>query len=718
MYPLSSSLSVLESTTNLLSGDHTSDRARFQLDVVLEHVVLSHKVALTDKQLRIIVQRDNKRIQSDASGWRNERADFQQVVGLQSTLTRLAPNGSSKTSQPAYESKVYQFLIQALPSQSQVASFELDIALFVNQTATVKLTPVSGLDARASLTLSVRCNAVKSKIVEATGAMGVRTPSCRSSILQPNGNNATAPGARSSNNTSYTGGNSFKRELSRGGQSSMHRRSSGPVRSSNLTDTSSLVHGQQQLDSASEYAEDLAQENETLVKKVAELEKQNLRLEEAVIAANATIDLMRRELDELRLREAGETTRGLQLKAWNLALVQEFEILRLQQHQIAAGAPVTLVNDDLLRRIECLTKEAYETPDSLYSDLDEPVTEPDLSDLDDDASSSDEDSNFNFDPAAPSDVEDSQVVESAVTKTTNALIEDLRQLLARNQRLVQDTQLLIYAASDTPVLPAAAPSVMPDLSANIDIHSQRKHTQELETQNRFLQAMTKQQLKERATFDVLQRERAEVAQMAAEEARMWQVRHDELFRTVVVVPPPPGPVAPPPPPPAAPPSPHNVSTPVAEAAKRRSAATANELTKHVQMLKQENLALKYKNTTLESYQEKYEECEKQRKRLEVRLMAQTNIGDVPRQRAMTIRSNGGDDGEDSDVFQLTVQRAAALDMQLNVLKELSRTQAMRIATMNDEHVKMRLDFAHHVDVMKTRVVQLEAAAARPPAAIA
>ncbi|RHY27868.1 hypothetical protein DYB32_006472 [Aphanomyces invadans] len=502
---------------------------------VLEHVVLSHKVALTDKQLRIIVQRDNKRIQSDASGWRNERADFQQVVGLQSTLTRLAPNGSSKTSQPAYESK----------------------------------------------------------------------------------------------------------------------------------------HGQQQLDSASEYAEDLAQENETLVKKVAELEKQNLRLEEAVIAANATIDLMRRELDELRLREAGETTRGLQLKAWNLALVQEFEILRLQQHQIAAGAPVTLVNDDLLRRIECLTKEAYETPDSLYSDLDEPVTEPDLSDLDDDASSSDEDSNFNFDPAAPSDVEDSQVVESAVTKTTNALIEDLRQLLARNQRLVQDTQLLIYAASDTPVLPAAAPSVMPDLSANIDIHSQRKHTQELETQNRFLQAMTKQQLKERATFDVLQRERAEVAQMAAEEARMWQVRHDELFRTVVVVPPPP-----------------------------------------------ENLALKYKNTTLESYQEKYEECEKQRKRLEVRLMAQTNIGDVPRQRAMTIRSNGGDDGEDSDVFQLTVQRAAALDMQLNVLKELSRTQAMRIATMNDEHVKMRLDFAHHVDVMKTRVVQLEAAAARQPAAIA
>ncbi|KAF0711245.1 hypothetical protein AaE_012249, partial [Aphanomyces astaci] len=153
MYPLPSQHGhVRESSTSLPNANNTSTRTRFQLDVVLEHVLLSHKVALTDKQLRIIVQRDNKRIQSDASSWRNERADFQQVVGLQSTLTLLRTQQLAQPHQPLYEPKVYKFLIQAvrlslylphlstlsqrtLPSQSQVASFELDITHFVNQNA-------------------------------------------------------------------------------------------------------------------------------------------------------------------------------------------------------------------------------------------------------------------------------------------------------------------------------------------------------------------------------------------------------------------------------------------------------------------------------------------------------------------------------------------------------------------------------------------------------
>ncbi|RHY18363.1 hypothetical protein DYB36_010146 [Aphanomyces astaci] len=354
------------------------------------------------------------------------------------------------------------------------------------------------------------------------------------------------------------------------------------------------------------------------------------------------MELLRRELDELRLREAGETTRGLQLKAWNLALLQEFEMLQLQQHQIRAGAPPTLVDVDLLQRLQALTAEV-----SYPSENDEP--EPEIGGGSDgiETSSDDEDSNFNYDPTAHSDDEIGGFISTDVvasTAATKALVEDLQQLLARNQRLVQDTKLLIYAASDAPLAPDLAP---PDLSANIDIHSQRQRTQELEAQNKLLQAMTAHHLNERTTFDARQRERIEMAEMATEEARMWQVRHD---------------------------------------------------------LVSQNLALKFKNTTLESYQEKYEECEKARKRLEVRLMAQTDGTD--RTREVFSRIPKVDD--DDDISQITLQCAAELDMQLNVLKELSRTQTMRIETMNDEHAKLRLDFAQHIHVMKTRVVQLEA----------
>ncbi|RHY06936.1 hypothetical protein DYB25_002836 [Aphanomyces astaci] len=470
-------------------------------------------VALTDKQLRIIVQRDNKRIQSDASSWRNERADFQQVVGLQSTLTLLRTQQLAQPHQPLYEPKVYKFLIQA---------------------------------------------------------------------------------------------------------------------------------GGQPLDSASEYAEDLVHVNQVLVKRLAELESQVKQRDDAVTATNNSMELLRRELDELRLREAGETTRGLQLKAWNLALLQEFEMLQLQQHQIRAGAPPTLVDVDLLQRLQALTAEV-----SYPSENDEP--EPEIGGGSDgiETSSDDEDSNFNYDPTAHSDDEIGGFISTDVvasTAATKALVEDLQQLLARNQRLVQDTKLLIYAASDAPLAPDLAP---PDLSANIDIHSQRQRTQELEAQNKLLQAMTAHHLNERTTFDARQRERIEMAEMATEEARMWQVRHD---------------------------------------------------------LVSQNLALKFKNTTLESYQEKYEECEKARKRLEVRLMAQTDGTD--RTREVFSRIPKVDD--DDDISQITLQCAAELDMQLNVLKELSRTQTMRIETMNDEHAKLRLDFAQHIHVMKTRVVQLEA----------
>ncbi|KAF0756556.1 hypothetical protein AaE_004588 [Aphanomyces astaci] len=215
-------------------------------------------------------------------------------------------------------------------------------------------------------------------------------------------------------------------------------------------------------------------------------------------------------------------------------------------------------------------------------------------------SSDDEDSNFNYDPTAHSDDEIGGFISTDVVASsaaTKALVEDLQQLLARNQRLVQDTKLLIYAASDAPLAPDLAP---PDLSANIDIHSQRQRTQELEAQNKLLQAMTAHHLNERTTFDARQRERIEMAEMATEEARMWQVRHDLVSRRPPLPATPPTVVSPvlvtplavqpatvvPPAVAAASATEEAPPTPVSEISKRRSAGASNELAKHVQMLKQ------------------------------------------------------------------------------------------------------------------------------------
>ncbi|KAH9181872.1 hypothetical protein AeNC1_016154, partial [Aphanomyces euteiches] len=140
----------------------------------------------------------------------------------------------------------------------------------------------------------------------------------------------------------------------------------------------------------------------------------------------------------------------------------------------------------------------------------------------------------------------------------------------------------------------------------------------------------------------------------------------------------------------------------------RRTSGGSELTKQLQTLKQENLALKFKNTTLESYQEKYEECEKERKRLEVRLLAMSGDVDIVRSRGNTLTRSSTD--VDDEETKLALQRAAALDMQLNVLSELSRTQAMRIEVMNDEHVKLKAEFAQHIQVMRERMEALAAAA--------
>ncbi|CAK5205483.1 unnamed protein product [Aphanomyces euteiches] len=713
-------LKMLESSSSLLAAmaAPSPNRVRFHVDVVLESVEISHSVALTDKQLRIIVQRDNKQIQSDASTWRDQKAVFEQVVGLQSTLTMRPPSSTTSTlgSTRSYEPKLYQIIIQALPSHTDVAIFELDIARYVNHATSLTLTPISCRDPNATLSVSVRCNASKPKT---------------DSLVSRN----TAQTARSSTQ-SGPGQLSFKSKGGGNGPPSFHRNSSLPS-----TETSSFVHGHH-LDTASEYAEDLVEINLSLTKQLDNVQKQLKQREEELAHAQDKIDLLKREIQELKVREAGETARGLQLQAYNLALVQEFAILQLQQHQIACGAPPTLVDTAVVdRMLKILQAMAARPP--------EPDLELDNQDKNDSTvsrRSSQLGSDLDDSSAVSVDDLDDLHDHSIVGHGNQALVYDLRQLLARNQRLAQDAQLLVYAfqSIDTPTTKSDLwPSFIPkakDTTTKVDLATQNKH----------LQAMNMTLIQYKAQFEAKEHEWHERLAMALEESDIYRRLSRQMSVAASVqpvpaapvveaarasppMPPPPTPsppVVPPTPPPPPPQAPVAVATapvvpppspgtsfsgvspatvpPPSPAVPVRRRSGGSELTKQLQTLKQENLALKFKNTTLESYQEKYEECEKERKRLEVRLLAMSGDVDIVRSRGNTLTRSSTD--VDDEETKLALQRAAALDMQLNVLSELSRTQAMRIEVMNDEHVKLKAEFAHHIQVMRERMEALAAAA--------
>ncbi|CAK4777419.1 unnamed protein product [Aphanomyces euteiches] len=685
-------LKMLESSSSLLAAmaAPSPNRVRFHVDVVLESVEISHSVALTDKQLRIIVQRDNKQIQSDASTWRDQKAVFEQVVGLQSTLTMRPPSSTTSTlgSTRSYEPKLYQIIIQALPSHTDVAIFELDIARYVNHATSLTLTPISCRDPNATLSVSVRCNASKPKT---------------DSLVSRN----TAQTARSSTQ-SGPGQLSFKSKGGGNGPPSFHRNSSLPS-----TETSSFVHGHH-LDTASEYAEDLVEINLSLTKQLDNVQKQLKQREEELAHAQDEIDLLKREIQELKVREAGETARGLQLQAYNLALVQEFAILQLQQHQIACGAPPTLVDTAVVdRMLKILQAMAARPP--------EPDLELDNQDKNDPTvsrRSSQLGSDLDDSSAVSVDDLDDLHDHSIVGRGNQALVYDLRQLLARNQRLAQDAQLLVYAfqSIDTPTTKSDLwPSFIPkakDTTTKVDLATQNKH----------LQAMNMTLIQYKAQFEAKEHEWHERLAMALEESDIYRRLSRQMSVAASVQPVPAAPVveaaragrstAPVVPPPSPATSFSGVSPatvpPPSPAVPIRRTSGGSELTKQLQTLKQENLALKFKNTTLESYQEKYEECEKERKRLEVRLLAMSGDVDIVRSRGNTLTRSSTD--VDDEETKLALQRAAALDMQLNVLSELSRTQAMRIEVMNDEHVKLKAEFAQHIQVMRERMEALAAAA--------
>ncbi|KAG9408753.1 hypothetical protein AC1031_020598 [Aphanomyces cochlioides] len=714
---------MLDSSSSLLAAmaAPSPNRVRFHVDVVLESVEISHSVALTDKQLRIVVQRDNKQIQSDASTWRDQKAVFEQVVGLQSTLTMRPPSSTTSAlgSTRSYEPKLYQIIIQALPSHTDVAIFELDIARYVNHATSLTLTPISCRDPNATLSVSVRCNASKPKT---------------DSLVSRN----TAHTARSSTQ-SGPGQLSFKSKGGGNGPPSFHRNSSLPS-----TETSSFVHGHP-LDTASEYAEDLVEINLSLTKQLDHVQKQLKQRDEELAHAQDKIDLLKREIQELKVREAGETARGLQLQAYNLALAQEFAILQLQQHQIACGAPPTLVDTAVVdRMLKILEAMAARPPEPDFELDNQDKNDPTVSrrstqlgsDLDDSSAVSLDDLD---------DLHD----HSIVGRGNQVLVYDLRQLLARNQRLAQDAQLLVYSFQSIDTSSTKSdlwPTFIPknkDTTTKVDLATQNKH----------LQAMNLTLIQYKAQFEATEHEWHERLAMALEEIEIYRRLSRQMSVAASVQPvlaapvveaarasppmpppptpsPPPPPVVPPTPPPQAPvavatapvvppPSPATsfsaVSpatvpppSPAAAAVPVRRSSGGSELAKQLQTLKQENLALKFKNTTLESYQEKYEECEKERKRLEVRLLAQSGDVDIVRSRGNTLTRSSTD--VDDEETKLALQRAAALDMQLNVLSELSRTQAMRIEVMNDEHVKLKAEFAQHIQVMRERMEALVAAA--------
>ncbi|KDO25270.1 hypothetical protein SPRG_09099 [Saprolegnia parasitica CBS 223.65] len=739
----------------LARGSMAAMRARFQLDVVLEHVHISHHVQLTDKELRITFQRDAKHINSDPAIWKNNMAEFRQVVGLQSTLTRA--DRSSTSSATTFEPKLYHFIVTSLPSQTQVAHFELDIALYLNKSLTLSLPALpSSKDPSARLSLNIKCH-----------------------IVDRNNNPTKKHRADTATAADLRGSTRLVRDPFMDGPLRHSKAPPSLVRSSTLTDSSSTMnHGGIQ-DTFSEYSDDGHASIDRLTRQLEGQQRKVKKLQASLTLAEKKMDGLQFELDELQVREDGETQHGLQLRTWNLTLLQEFEILKLQLVQDAIATTGSLEPAyDHIQKIHELTRAAYvfepeTTIDEIRNDSLEDDDDDDASEFGKHSLSSSHreiDSNFNFDPevewSGGSPKNDDSIVLEDMSFTTLAhdpppfapcvlaedgnhvLIDELRNILKRNQRLQQTTEFLLVAlqpagsTTDEPLLdpiPVAVPAHPKELDPlglalerDLDLNARLK---QLQDENATLRADLEQLQAQVQLQQGLGRLNAVIAEKNDLAAKVKSLEaalasapstdafqkletnlvsalttvrsfHPTLFlklRQVATLekrlqelerrPPP-------------------TTTPTAATASHHVPASpvrsemAVESMKHMQTLKQENLAMKFRLTTLEPLQEKYEIAEKERKRLSLRLqqfVADDSADAVgPRSRQNTMDKTHDDVRPDA----LTRQRMAGMDMQINVLNELHRTQTMQIQHMEEDYAKVRADFVAHMKEMQDAMAAL------------
>ncbi|OQS07097.1 hypothetical protein THRCLA_00891 [Thraustotheca clavata] len=700
-----------DSSGHHLRGSVAAIRTRFQLDVVLEHVHVSHHVQLTDKELRITFQRDSKSINSDPAIWRDCQAEFRQVVGLQSTLTRI-----DRSSTGSYEPKLYHFIVTSLPSQTEVAAFELDIALYLNKTLTLSLPALaSSKDPTARLSLNLKCHAVdrtqnKKQRADTSTVSEFRASSRHHDML---GRHSKAPASL--------------------------------VRSSTLTDSSSTMQTGGIQDTISEYSDDGHASVERLTKQLEAQQRKNKKLQASLSVAEKKIDSMKFELDEMQVREEGETQHGLQLRTWNMTLLQEFEILKLQLIQNAMATEGSLEPAyDHIDDIDKLTRDAYVfEPETTMDEI-----LPADSDDDDDDSESigssnhhDIDSNFNFDP----DVEwtgetpknDTVLLEEKSFTTlandipilspvaleergNQLLIEELHLILKRNQRLQQTIEFLLIAlqpptapSMESSVIPVtlqpipSTPTLSPSgihkgfdeviLSQDIDLNSrllnlQAENDRLLNEREQFQKQLSLQQGLNRLNSVVLERNDLlsrvnELESSLAHSNDQLLMLQEDLLQTQL----------------------QSQSRAKRIAEFERSgprSEMATESAKHMQTLKQENLAMKFRLTTLEHFQEKYETAEKERKRLVMRLQQYDHMDDVPDYTPAGRSRNNTMDKTHENVDSLTRQRVAAMDMQINVLNELQRTQTMQIQHMEEDYNRLRTEFTEHLSAMQQAMAKL------------
>ncbi|OQR84806.1 hypothetical protein ACHHYP_12786 [Achlya hypogyna] len=701
----------------LSRGSMPAMRARFQLDVVLEHVLVSHHVQLTDKELRLTFQRDSKHINSDPAIWRNNVAEFRQVVGLQSTLTRSERSSSSSAT---FEPKLYHFIVTSLPSQTQVAHFELDIALYLNKSLTLSLPALpTSRDPSARLSLNIKCHLVD------------RTKKQRADTMNP-------PDMRAST-----------RLMDMPGRHTTHSKPS-LVRSSTLTDSSStmvlLQVGGGIHDTVSEYSDDGHASIERLTRQLEGQQRKNKKLQGALALAEKKLDGAQHELEELQVREEGETQHGMQLRTWNLALLQEFEILKLRVIENAMAMNGSLEPAyEHIEKINELTRDAYifepETAVDEMRDSDGDDDDDDNLSFGSSTRGHEIDSNFNFDPevewSGGSPKNESMVLEEksfttladdvpALSPTAlqadgnNLLLDELRAILKRNHRLQQTTEFLLVAlqppatpapptepttvaVSLQPIPPLPAPKELDDLglglAGDIDLNARLKQLQvendKLRSDHEQFQAQL-QLSQGLGRLNTVTAENTELAAKIAElEAALAAAPSAAAFRQMEV----------------------DLAAAQAQTIKAEKrlqelercptprSEMASESVKHMQMLKQENLAMKFRLTTLEPLQEKYEIAEKERKRLSLRLQQYTDHASAdeaesgPRSRVSTMDKS-------HDVDSLTRQRVAAMDMQINVLNELHRTQTMQIQHMEEDYAKLRGDFVAHMNSMQEAMAAL------------
>ncbi|EQC27989.1 hypothetical protein SDRG_14264 [Saprolegnia diclina VS20] len=725
----------------LARGSMAAMRARFQLDVVLEHVHISHHVQLTDKELRITFQRDAKHINSDPAIWKNNMAEFRQVVGLQSTLTRA--DRSSSSSATTFEPKLYHFIVTSLPSQTQVAHFELDIALYLNKSLTLSLPALpSSKEPSARLSLNIKCH-----------------------IVDRNNNPTKKQRADTATAADLRGSTRLVRDPFTDGPLRHSKAPPSLVRSSTLTDSSSTMNNGGIQDTFSEYSDDGHASIERLTRQLEGQQRKVKKLQASLTLAEKKMDGLQFELDELQVREDGETQHGLQLRTWNLTLLQEFEILKLQLVQDAIATAGSLEPAyDHIHKIHELTRAAYvfepETTideirnDSLEDDDDEDESEFGKHSLS--SSHREIDSNFNFDPevewSGGSPKNDDSIVLEEMSFTTLAhdpppfapcvlaedgnhvLIDELRNVLKRNQRLQQTTEFLLVAlqpagsTGDAPLpdpIPVAVPALPKELDPlglvldrDLDLNVRLKQLQDenaklradleqLQTQMQLQQGLGRLNAVIAEKNDLAAKVKSlEAALASAPSPEAFQKLETNLVSALTTVAtlekraqelercPPPTPT----PTPAA----HSHHVPASPV----RSEMATESMKHMQTLKQENLAMKFRLTTLEPLQEKYEIAEKERKRLSLRLqqfVADDSTDAVgPRSRQNTMDKTHDDVRPDA----LTRQRMAGMDMQINVLNELHRTQTMQIQHMEEDYAKVRADFVAHMKEMQDAMAAL------------